>query len=86
MATQRPLHLVIPLGQDWPVMGQELDGTLLLRDGFVEEVERLNGLEPGSLSGERLLNLLRAWYDERRRMGFRKDPAMEHAAREHSAA
>ncbi|MFI5400144.1 MAG: hypothetical protein ACHQZQ_03720 [SAR324 cluster bacterium] len=86
MATQRPLHLVVPLERDWPVIGQEPDGTLILEEGFVSDVERLNGLRPGSLSGSRLINLLLAWYGERRRIGFAEDPAMEHAARKHSAA
>jgi len=86
MAAQRQVHLTIPLEQDWPVIGQEPDGTLILQDGFRENVERLNGLEPGSLSGARLLKFLLAWYGERRRIGFPPDPAMESAARKTHAA
>jgi hypothetical protein len=86
MAKQRPLHLVIPQEQDWPVMGQEEDGALILQDGFVAGVERLNGMRPGTLAGAPLIALLLAWYGERRRMGLPEDPALEHVAREHSAA
>jgi len=86
MAAKRQMHLTIPLEQDWPVIGQEPDGTLILQDGFRENVERLNGLKPGSLSGAQLLKILLAWYDERRRIGFPADAAMESAARRFQAA
>ena len=86
MSSKRPLHLVIPQDQEWPVMGQESDGTLILHDGFIEDVETLNGLDAGSLSDSQLLTLLLAWYHERRRIGFPEDPVMDEMERAHSAA
>jgi len=86
MAAKRSQHLVVPTEQDWPVLGQEDDGALILADGFVEDVEHVNGLRHGSLTDSQLLDLLSAWYDERRRIGFPEDEVMEHVVREHSAA
>jgi hypothetical protein len=85
MGNKRPL-LVVPQEQDWPVVGQEDDGSLILQDGFVADVEYVNGLNAGSLSNNELLRLLLAWYDERRRIGFPEDPIMEHVAQATSAA
>jgi len=86
MAHQRQLHLVIPQEQEWPVMGQESDGTLILQDGFIDDIETVNGLEAGSLTDSQLLSLLLAWYHERRRIGFPEDPVMDEMERAHSAA
>lgn len=86
MATKRPLPLVVPTEQEWPVLGQEADGTLILSNGFVADVEHVNGLRQGSLSDSQLMRLLLAWYGERRRIGFPEDPVMEQVATTHSAA
>jgi hypothetical protein len=86
MVSRRAAHLVVPQEQDWPVQSQEDDGHLILRDGFVDDVEHVNGLEQGSLSEDQIVTLLLAWYSERRRIGFPEDPMMEHAARLYSAA
>jgi hypothetical protein len=86
MAAKRPLHLVVPTEQEWPVLGQEVDGRLVLSSGFVADVEHVNGLRQGSLSDSQLMKLLLAWYSERRRIGFPEDPVMEQVATSHSAA
>ena len=86
MAAKRPLHLVVPTEQDWPVLGQEADGTLILSSDFISNVEHINGLRRGSLSDSQLMKLLVAWYSERRRIGFPEDPVMEQVATSHSAA
>ncbi len=86
MATKRALHLVVPTDRDWPVLGHEDDGTLILSDGFIADVEHVNGLRHGSLSESQLLQLLGAWYEERRRIGFPEDTVMEQVLRNTSAA
>lgn len=86
MVRRRAAHLVVPQDQDWPVQGQEDDGRLVLRDGFIDDVEYVNGLQHGSLSEDQIMTLLLAWYSERRRIGFPEDPMMEHVARAYSAA
>jgi hypothetical protein len=86
MAGKRSPHLVVPTEQEWPVLGQHDDGALILSDGFVEDVEHVNGLRAGSLSDNELLRLLALWYDERRKIGFPEDPVMEHVSRKHTAA
>jgi hypothetical protein len=88
MATKRtqPQHLVIPQEQDWPVLGCEADGSLILDEGFVEGVEQLNALPEGSLEHGQVVTLLLAWYEERRRIGFPVDPVMEQVTRAYHAA
>ena len=86
MARKRALNLVVPQEQEWPVLGQESDGSLILQDGFVDDVEHVNGLDEGTLSEFQIVNLLLEWYSERRRIGFPEDPVMENTIRTYSAA
>jgi hypothetical protein len=86
MPTKRPQHLVVPTEQDWPVLGQADDGALILSDGFVADVEHVNGLSRGSLSEMQVLRLLSMWYGERRRIGFPEDSVMEDVLRQSSVA
>lgn len=70
-------YLVVPDGESWPVEGRDPDGSLRLRPGFVEAVERASGMEPGTLTEDMLADLLRGWYVERRRAGEPPCPWME---------
>ncbi len=79
-------YLVVPQEQEWPVRGVREDGQLILDRGFIASVERVNGLARGSLNTPSIVELLLDWYDERRRIGFPKDPLMELVAQEHQVA
>jgi len=70
--------LKIPQGCEWPVEARNPEtGAVILRPGFVEQVEAASGLEMGHLTEEALCELLVLWYVERRRAGEPSDPTMD---------
>ncbi|MGH8670952.1 MAG: hypothetical protein ACREUA_02790 [Burkholderiales bacterium] len=71
-------YLTVSVHAEWPVQGcDEETGNLLLRPGFVDQLEKDAQLEPGAISEEIFNAFMAGWYSQRRRAGYPEDPAME---------
>lgn len=81
-ATRKQCVLALPAGAQWPVLGYDDEGAIVLREGFIREVERTNGLRRGSLREDVLAKLLVQWYAARRCTEGAHDTVAERLARE----